>query len=313
MVLDNEDALKAEDVAKILKIGRNAVYDMAKSGELRSYRIGRKLRFTYSDIQDYINNSRQGGFSPVPGPATAAKGTSAKDEASFRLYGQDPILDALTNYAGRLGANIMRVNANSYDGLYSLYKGEASAACCNLLDLETGTFNTPFVKRMLPGTNTAVIHLAKRIQGFFVAKGNPRAIVSWADLAREDIQFVNREKGSGARLLLDAKLKERGIDPTKLNGYDRTMTNESAIASLVARGIADVGIGKQITAAMTDGVDFVPLFNEQFDMVITQDALQTEEGKALIRVLTRGELKRAFSCTSGYDTSQMGKCTFVSG
>lgn len=324
MAHEDENALKAEDVAKILKIGRNAVYEMAKSGELRSYHIGRKLRFTYTDIEDYINASRMGGNSSqiplvtrspqivAPQQRTVALGSNTPGANTFLVCGQDPVLDVLNSYAERRGAHVLRSSINSMDALIALYKGEANAACCNLLDLESNTYNIPFVKRMLPGNSCIVIHLAKRMQGFYVAKGNPKAIVSWQDLARRDVQFVNREKGSGTRLLVDAKLKERAIETTHVNGYSRVVTNEMALASMVVRGVADVAIGRQVTAAQTEGLDFVPLFNESYDMVMTQDSMETEEGQALLAIIKKGELKRAFAFVAGYDTIATGQYTFVS-
>ncbi len=311
MVMENENALNAEEVAKILKIGRNAVYNMAKSGELTSYRIGRKLRFTYADVLNYIEGSR--GVHPIEAASATAAQPSIGNEAprGFVIAGHDTLLEVLAAHSQKRGANIMITSMNSYDALYALYKDRISAACCHMYDYEEDEFNVPFVKRMLPGEEVVLILLAVRSQGFLVAKGNPLGITSLQDLARPQVRFVNREKGSGVRIYLDGCLKQEGIDPKSINGYDNEMTSEIYLAARISQGAADVGIGRQQTAEHVNGIEFIPLYQEEYALVMKKSTLETPEAKALLGIMASGELQEALSHTDGYDMSRTGRYTFI--
>lgn len=312
MVMENENALNAEEVAKILKIGRNAVYNMAKSGELTSYRIGRKLRFTYSDILSYIEGSR--GVHPMEAPSTTPiiQPNAAGDaQRGFIIAGRDTLLDVLAAYSQKRSANIMLTSMNSYDALHALYKDRISAACCHMYDYEEDEFNVPFVKRMLPGEEVVLILLAVRTQGFLVAKGNPLGIQSLQDLTRDDVRFINREKGSGIRIYLDGCLRQEGIDSKLINGYGTETTSEIYLAARISQGLADVGIGRQQTAEQVNGIDFVPLYQEEYTLVMKKATLETPEAKTILGIMASGELQEALSHTNGYDMSHTGRYTFV--
>lgn len=310
MVMDNENALNAEEVAKILKIGRNAVYNLAKSGELTSYRIGRKLRFTYADVLSYIEDSRGSAPGEAPSPAGNATPASLKHD-SFIIGGHDTLLDVLVAHAQRRDARIMLTGMNSYDALYALFKGQVDAACCHMYDFEEREFNTPFVKHLLPGEEIVLILLAVRTQGFIVAKGNPLNISSIPDLAKPGVRLVNREKGSGTRIFLDGSLRQDGIDPTSIIGYNDEMSSEIFLAARVSQGLADVGIGRQQTAGQVSGVDFVPLYKEEYALALKKESLETPEVKALLGIMASGEIQEALSHTEGYDMSMTGHYTFV--
>lgn len=305
MLLENENALKAEDVAKILKIGRNAVYSMAKSGELRSYHIGRKLRFTYKDIQEYIDSSKTG---TAP---SAGSGLPLPQPGEFVLCGQEAIVDVLAEHTRRRGVFVSVCGLNSYDALSALYKGQASAACCSLYDAESGKYNLPYIKRMLPGVNTVLIHLASMSRGLLVAAGNPKSIAGIEDLSRPGVRIANREKGSSARVFLDSNLQKLGISPAMISGYEDTSTTEMGMAAKIAQGYADAGVGRQQTASRIEGLDFIPLGSEDYSLVLREETLKTPQAKVLLEVLSGGELQDAFSCASGYDTSATGRYAII--
>ena len=313
MVMENENALNAEEVAKILKIGRNAVYNMAKSGELTSYRIGRKLRFTYTDVLNYIEGSRGTGPTQSIASTPAIQPASSVDQPSqgFIIAGHDTLLEVLAAHSQKRGTNIMLTSMNSYDALHALYKNQISAACCHMYDYEEDEFNVPFVKRMLPGEEIVLILLAVRTQGFLVAKGNPLRINSLQDLTRPEVRFTNREKGSGVRIYLDACLKQEGIDKRLISGYDNEMTSEIYLAARISQGHTDVGIGRQQTAEHVNGVDFIPLYQEEYALVMKKAALELPEAKAILGIMASGELQEALSHTDGYDMSRTGRYTFI--
>ncbi|MGN0072356.1 MAG: substrate-binding domain-containing protein [Coriobacteriales bacterium] len=305
MLLENENALKAEDVAKILKIGRNAVYSMAKSGELRSYRIGRKLRFTYKDIQDYIDGSRT-GMSPASNPSRPLP-----QPGEFVLSGQDALVDVLAEHTRRRGVFVSVCGLNSYDALCALYKEEASAACCSLYDADSESYNRSSIKRMLPGVNAVMIHLATMSRGLLVASGNPKNISGIEDLSRPGVRIANREKGSSARVFLDSKLQKLGISPSLLSGYEESSATEMGMAAKIAQGYADAGIGRQQTASRVEGLEFIPLCPEDYCIVLREETLKTPQAKVLLEVISSGELQDAFSCASGYDTSATGRYAII--
>lgn len=313
MVMDNENALNAEEVAKILKIGRNAVYNMAKSGELTSYRIGRKLRFTYADVLSYIEGSRGTAVLGTHGSPShgISSPSAAPGKGSFVIGGHDTLLDVLVAHAQKRNTSIMLTGMNSYDALHALYKGQVNAACCHMYDFEEHTFNAPFVKHILPGEEIVLILLAVRTQGFIVAKGNPCGLHSMADLAKPGVRFVNREKGSGTRVFTDGSLRQNGIDPSAIIGYDNEMTSEIFLAARVSQGLADVGIARQQTASQVSGVDFVPLYKEEYALALKKKSLEAPEVKALLSIMASGEIQEALSHTEGYDMSLTGHYTFV--
>jgi molybdate-binding protein/DNA-binding transcriptional regulator YhcF (GntR family) len=147
--------------------------------------------------------------------------------------------------------------AGSLGGLLAIQEGKADMAGIHLLDEETGEYNYPYVKHTLQNMEVAVVHLADRIQGLMVAKGNPKNIQSIDDLKRPDIVFINRQKGSGTRVWLDYKLRELGINPSSIHGYTREMDTHLAVGMAIVKGEADVAMGIQ-AAANSCSLDFIP-------------------------------------------------------
>lgn len=304
--MTNEDALKAEDVAEILHIGRNAVYELAKSGELGSYRIGRRLRFTYADVQTYIKRTKNGGVSKSDAP-TSLMGRRKR----VVICGQDIILDVLSNYMTQAGFECLRSYVGSYDALTALYKGEVQVASAHLWDGDTGIYNVPFVKRLLPGVPAVVIHLTDREQGFYVRKGNPKGLHDWADLARPGVVMVNREKGAGSRVLVDEHLRLLGVDPAQIAGYSDEVQSHIAVASAVARGRADVAVGSEKVARQVDGIEFVPLQREHYDLIVRRADFESRPIQAMMAILESGLMRDEFAGLGGYDTSDMGRIVSI--
>lgn len=230
--MNQDEALTAEEVAKLLKVSRGTVYSLKDKGELSSFLVGRKLRFTRKAVQAYIERNQPESENQVQAVPIA---TTAHQSDSFVICGQDIILDALSNYMNQAGVPSLRSYVGSYDALTSLYKDEVQLASSHLWDGETNTYNVPFVRRLLPGVPAVVVNLTYRTQGFYVAKGNPLGIKTWNDLAKPGIRIVNREKGAGSRILLDEHLRMAGIDPQEVEGYANEVQSHIAVASTVAR------------------------------------------------------------------------------
>lgn len=306
--MNQDEALTAEEVARLLKVSRGTVYALKDKGELPSFLVGRKLRFTRKAVQEYIERDQPLGENPgreVPFVA------AAHQPESFVICGQDIILDALSNYMNQAGVPSLRSYVGSYDALTALYKDEVQLASSHLWDGETDTYNVPFVRRLLPGVPAVVVNLTYRTQGFYVAKGNPLGLKTWEDLARPGIRIVNREKGAGSRILLDEHLRMAGINPQELEGYDNEVQSHIAVASTVARGRVDVAVGSEKIARQVDGLDFVPLQKERYDLVFKKKDIDTRPMRALMGILETGILKEEFSSLGGYDTTDMGKIMWM--
>jgi putative molybdopterin biosynthesis protein len=219
----------------------------------------------------------------------------------------DPMLDLLANeihtFEPRL--HFTSAHAGSMGGIMALKKEEAHVAGIHLLDEITGEYNVAYIKKFLKEKDIALIKMVSRIQGLMVKKGNNKNIKSLSDLAREDISFVNRQKGSGTRMLLDFNLKKEGINPEKINGYSREEYTHMAVAAAVAFSNIDVGLGIYSSAIALD-LDFIPLYHEEYDLAIPVKFLEDENIKIMIDVIRSRAFRRKVEALGGYRVDRMG-------
>lgn len=298
----NDEALTVDEVAEILQVGRNTVYALKDRGELGSYKVGRKLRFTYADVQGYIARSKS---------APATGGAAPANRERFVICGQDIILDVLSNYVAQAGIESLRAYIGSYDALADLYKDRVQVASSHLWDGETNEYNVPYVRKLLPGVAVVVVNLAYRMQGFYVAKGNPKNLQTWEDLLRPGVRLVNREKGAGSRVLLDEHIRLLGAEPSSIDGYGTETQSHIAVASSVARGRGDVAVGSEKIARQVEGIDFVPLQKERYDLVVKRKNFDSRPVRIMMGVLESGMLREEFASLGGYDTSDMGRIMWI--
>jgi putative molybdopterin biosynthesis protein len=312
--MNDNTVLTPQEVADILKIAKNTVYELIKRGELNAYRVGRKVRVDLKDVNEYKNKTK----SIKKDTSSTAYNDFMPNEllrndpiqsSSFVICGQDILLDILSRYLQMhpKGVQALRSYVGSYNGLYALYNGNAHMATAHLWDGDTGEYNVPFVRRMLPGVSAVIINLACRLQGFYVTKGNPKGISGWEDLKRKDIMIINREKGSGTRVLLDEHLRKLNIQSDSIRGYNRQSTSHLAIASTVARGGADIGIGNEKSGLQVNGIDFIPLQTERYDLVIKKEDVNKAPFQAAIEILRSQEFRMELEGIGGYDLSNLGK------
>lgn len=294
-----------EEIAKILKISRFTVYEMIKRGDLPAYHIGRKVRVEAPDLEIYIKNSKT--HSPALQPEPAIADPIAQN--GLIICGQDVILDSLTRHLEKElpRASILRNYIGSIDGLLALYHGTANVVTTHLWDSDTDTYNLPYVRRLLPGHRALIVNLAYRMEGLYVAKGNPKNITVWQDLARPSVRFVNRERGSGARVLLDEKLRILDIDHKRITGYEHEEMSHLAVASCVARNEADVGLGAEKAALQVKELDFVPLQKERYDLVIRREDAAKPQFKALLSILKSDAFHNELLGMGGYDLIHTGQ------
>ena len=201
--------------------------------------------------------------------------------------------------------SLSSANVGSLGGLVAVGRGEAHLAGTHLLDEDTGEYNLSYVRRYVQGVDVVVMNLVHRLQGLIVPKGNPKELSSLSDLAREDLAFVNRQRGSGTRMLLDFKLAEMGMTPEQVAGYDREEYTHLSVAAAVAGGRADFGLGI-LSAARAMGLDFVPLLSEQYDLVIPREHYDSDLLAPLLNLIRGDEFKSQVDALGGYDTSGTG-------
>lgn len=224
----------------------------------------------------------------------------------------DLSLDLLADWlhAGKPSLVLAAAHVGSVAGLVALRQHEAHLAGVHLLDEETGEFNRAPVRHLLveQGVHVVLVGFVNRVQGLLVARGNPKGIRGLADLARDDVVYVNRQPGAGTRVLLDHHVRRLQIDPAQIRGYARQATTHLAVASAVAQGQADCGLGIQ-AAAQAMGIDFVPLFDECFDLAIPAEHYNSPLLAPLLHILRQpdGGFSRQVAVLGGYDTRPMGK------
>ncbi len=220
----------------------------------------------------------------------------------------DLTLDLMSSFLRRnpSGVNLSSSHIGSLGGLIALRRGESHLAGSHLLDEATGEYNRSSIRRYLPDLPVILVRLVGRVQGLIVKPGNPREITALSDLQRPDITFVNRQRGSGTRVLLDYKMKEAGILPESIRGYQREEYSHLAVAAAVNGGAADVGLGI-LSAARAQGLDFIPLLTEEYDLVIPRSHYESQMLRPLLDLLDDAEFQRAVADMGGYDVSRMGQ------
>ena len=306
--MSQNKSLSTQEVADILHVSKSTIYDLIRKGEIHSYKIGRKVRFTQDDVDAYIARSRhEHSTRPVKNIDTHSTllTPEKRDLPELIISGQDVVLDILANYLQQEGINTARTYLNSFEGLLSLYQDNIQVAACHLFD--GFDYNMSFVRSLMPGTPAVLVNVSYRTQGFYVQKGNPKNIKNWSDLAREDITVLNRRVGSSARILMDIQLKRLGIPASTVKGYDKIMKSHLTMAAAVAAGEADLAIGTERISRQMENLDFIPLLEERFDFVIKKEILETEPVQKLLKILKDPVFRKEIAHFSGNDYRDLGK------
>jgi molybdate-binding protein/DNA-binding transcriptional regulator YhcF (GntR family) len=260
----------------------------------------------YLHLERWREERQTAASEPAEAPAAKAESNVIRIVGSHDLA-LNILLDLLRQREEGLRTEV--THAGSLGGLIALQEERADLAGTHLLDEETGEYNYPYVKRVLPGREIAIVNLAYRTQGLMFASGNPHQIKGLADLRRPDIVFVNRQKGSGTRVLLDLHLKHEGILPSEIKGYEVELDTHLAVATSIARGNADIGLGIE-AAALSCNLDFIPMFRERYDLVIPMHVYRSPRLAPMLEIIASDEFKKIVDEVGGYDTSQTGATTF---
>lgn len=311
--MNSKETLNAMEVAELLNITKNTVYELVKRGELPGYKVGKKLRIDKSDVDQYIESQKVGysnkAIKQVKETVQVKFENVISSSKDIIIAGQDQILDILSEYikAKVSDVRVLRNNVGSYTNLYDLYNDKISLCSSHLWDGDSNSYNYQYVRRLLPGIPCVLINLAYRMQGFYVAKGNPHNIKEWEDLVNKKVSIINREKGSGTRILLDEKLRANNISSNSVRGYDIERNSHLSVASSIARGEGDVGIGIEKVALQVKGIDFIPIQEERYDLVIKKEDLSLDVYKTIIDIIQSKEFKEEINGLSGYDLRDSGK------
>ena len=220
----------------------------------------------------------------------------------------DLTLDLMANALRRTnpGLTLSSSHIGSLGGLIALRRGEAHLAGSHLLDEDTNEYNVPFIHRYLSDVPVVLVNLVSRIQGLMVPPGNPLSIHALEDLARPEVGFVNRQRGSGTRVLLDYKLKELGISPEQVTGYEREEYSHLAVAAAVKSGSVSTGLGI-LSAATALGLEFIPLLDERYDLVIPRVHYKSDLLQPLLALLQNENFRHEVDALGGYRTEDMGR------
>lgn len=200
---------------------------------------------------------------------------------------------------------IAATNVGSLGGLLALQRGETHIAGTHLLDPDTGEYNIRDIQRTIPKVPLVLVHLAQRDQGILVARGNPKAIGGLKDLTRAGVRFVNRQPGSGTRVLLDYEMNRRGIDAASIAGYEREEFTHMAVGVAIASGLADAGLGVR-AAANALGLAFLAVASEQYELLVARPFFESARGRQLLQVMASDGFKTAVAALGGYDPSRAG-------
>jgi len=230
------------------------------------------------------------------------------DQNTLILLGSHDLALALLaqSLEERLGLELLTLPVGSLDGLIALRQGLAHLTGCHLLDPESGEYNLPYVHHLFPERRMKLVTLAHREQGLLLGPGNPHQVHGLEDLARGDLTFINRNAGSGTRLWLDKQFARLGITTAQIKGYTQVVNTHTAVAQAVAQGRADAGLGLA-AAARPFNLDFIPLFQERFDLVIPVESLSQTNLPTMLDYLNSLGFRQRVEGLGGYSTLHTGE------
>jgi putative molybdopterin biosynthesis protein len=242
-----------------------------------------------------------------------------KDEEAVRrrihiIGSHDLSLDVLRDMLkGRWpDRDLVSTHVGSLSGILAFRNGLTDLCTTHIIDEATGTYNVPIIEKYLPDRSWALVHIARRLQGLFVQQGNPRNIRDVTDIAREGIKFVNRQYGSGTRILLDRLLKERGIEKEAICGYDREESSHTSAGILVKESVADVAPGIY-GVAKAFSLGFIPLAEEDYDLLVAKEFMSDARFGLLLELICSEEFRKTLQELGGYNTKDTGRITHVNG
>ena len=291
-----QELLTTKELADFLRLNEKKVYELVREGGVPHVRIAGKWLFPKAHVERWIDEHVQREKSILI--------VGSDDMLMARLvarYSQDHLDRGLAFYA----------SVGSLNGIKALAERKGQACCTHLLDRETGEYNLPFLERYLAPQGYTVVNLWYRSQGLILKKGNPLRIRGLEDVVTREARFINRNQGSGTRLLLEYLLRERGLDARGIVGFDAEANTHLEVALKVFFGEADMGLGIEYVTHLLP-LDFVPLKEERFDLVVPQELWRTQVIQDFISHIDPQKIQMLSSMLPGYSLHDTGKLIFMS-
>ncbi|MCJ7495723.1 MAG: helix-turn-helix transcriptional regulator [Deltaproteobacteria bacterium] len=304
----SEEIMSTKEVAQYLGIHEKQVYALIKSKRIPSTRVTGKWIFPKKLIDEWIDTNARAGM------AEARRKSKQIEGALLASGSNDPILDILKTYIRKAYPEfyIFSANTGSTDGLKALNQGYTDIAWSHLLDPKSGQYNIPFLSTYLPNLKAVVINLFNRDLGFLVAPGNPLNIHGFKDLAKPKIRFINRQKGSGTRVLLDHHLRELKIPASSIKGYENEVYTHFEVGLSILAKETDVGLATGSVSKLL-GLSFIPLTQESFDMLLDQSTFFERGVQAFIEILNSKEFRSRVENLGSYEFKNSGKIIYSQG
>ncbi|PKN87922.1 MAG: DNA-binding protein [Deltaproteobacteria bacterium HGW-Deltaproteobacteria-1] len=301
----SKELMNTKEVAQYLDIHEKQVYLLIKAGKIPCTRVTGKWIFPVTLIDEWIQTSAQDSLQQ------ARKKINSIEGSLLAAGSNDPILDMLLTAIKKdyPTFNIFSSNTGSVNGLEALNTGLTDIAFSHLYDAASGDYNIPYLKQYCPNQSPVVVNLFYRQIGFLVVKSKSKIFKGWDSLTQKNIRFVNRQKGSGIRVLLDQKLNERGITCGDISGYETEVYTHFEVGLSLISGEADVGIASAAVSRILD-LDFHPLVDERFDMILEKNTFFQPALQAFIETLQSENFKNRVEKIGNYDFTHAGKILY---
>ena len=293
--------MNTRKVAQYLGIHEKQVYALIKEKKIPCTRVTGKWIFPKDMIDEWIHSTSVNnleGMAPARG----------RENILLASGSNDPILDILLNdmKSGAPDLHIFSSSTGSTAGLRLLAEGKTHIAWCHLIDPETGEYNVPYVASHFDNSKIAIVHLFRRQTGFVQKKEYTHEVHSFKDLADRQVRFINRQPGSGIRVLLDHHLRKESIDPSAIPGYGNEVYTHFEVGLEILSGKADAGIAT-VAVANLMGLKFFPIVDESFDMVLHQETFFSRSVQCFIETLNSERFREKVKPLGYYDFSESGK------
>jgi putative molybdopterin biosynthesis protein len=302
-----QEMMTTREVARYLGIHEKQVYALIKAERIPATRITGKWIFPKNLIDEWIDRDARKGLQE------AQKKTRKIEKALLASGSNDPILDMLQTSLRQNHPEfyIFSANTGSIEGLRALNSGYTDIAWSHLLDPESGDYNVPYLSTYVPNLKPVVVNLFRRKIGLVLARDNPMRIKGFEDLTKGNVRFVNRQPGSGTRLLLDHHLKNLGISAAAISGYEKEVYTHFEVGLAVLANDADAGLAT-IAIAKLFGLPFIPVTTERFDMILSQQTYFEKGVQAFFETLRSEEFKSRAESIAGYEFNDSGRILYSS-
>jgi putative molybdopterin biosynthesis protein len=301
----SEELMSTKEVAEYLDIHEKQVYGLIKAGRIPCTRVTGKWIFPKKSIDEWIETNTKSGMKQ------ARKKSSQISGAILASGSNDPILDMLLTATKKSHPDfyIFSANTGSVNGLKALNEGLTDIALSHLFDAESGQYNIPYLPKYLPDINPIVVNLFHRELGFLIQPDIASQIAGFESLTGKNIRFVNRQNGSGTRMLLDYHLQKLGIAADQIDGYEKEVYTHFEVGLSIIAGEAQVGIASAAIGKLL-GLAFKPITSECFDMILDQSTFFSSGVQSFIETLKTDEFRNRVEKIGGYDFLDSGKILY---